>query len=63
VRNIKLVDYVIALHEIAREVLEETGDSTLSEDIHKCADRVHELSIIDGKNSIIADNIINKAKE
>ena len=62
-RNIKLVDLVIALHEIAREVLEETGDSVLSADIRNCADRVHELSIIDGKNSIIADNIINKAKE
>jgi hypothetical protein len=63
VRNIKLVDLVIALHEIARDVLEETGDSVLSADIRHCADRVHELSIIDGKNSIIADNIINKAKE
>ena len=62
-RNLKLVDAVIILHEIAREVLEETNDSVLSETIHNCADQLHEWSIIDGKNSIIADNIINKAKE
>jgi hypothetical protein len=62
-RNIKLVDAVIALHEIAREVLEETNNSNLSKDIRNCADRLHELSIIDSKNSIITNTIINKAKE
>lgn len=62
-RNLKLVDLVVALHEIAREVLEETQDLQLCEDIHQCADRLHELSLIDNKNSIITQDIINKAKE
>lgn len=62
-RNLKLVDLVIALHEIATDVHTETGDSVLSEDIHLCADRLHELSIQDSKNSITANDIITKAKQ
>lgn len=62
-RNFKLVDLVIQLHDIATEVHTETGDYKLSEDIHICADQLHELSIQDGKNSVVAKNIINKAKE
>jgi hypothetical protein len=63
VRNIVLIDAVVALHEIARTVAEEIGVGQLHDDIRSCADRLHELSINDGRNSIITQDIINKAKE
>jgi hypothetical protein len=62
-RNLKLVDAVVALHEIARTVGEEIGVGQLHDDIRNCADRLHQLSLTDGKNSIIVKDIINKAKE
>jgi hypothetical protein len=62
-RNIELVDAVIALHEIARTVEREIGRGQLSDDIRSCADRLHELSIVDSRNSTITQDIINKAKE
>jgi hypothetical protein len=62
-RNLDLVDAVIALHEIARTVAEEIGQGQLHDDIRNCADRLHELSLIDSKNSTIAQDIITKAKE
>ena len=62
-RNIELVDAVIALHDIARTVEKEVGRGQLSDDIRNCADRLHELSLIDNKNSTIAQDIINKAKQ
>ena len=62
-RNIVLVDAVIALHEIARTVAEEIGQRDLHDDIRKCADRLHEFSLTDSKNSIITQDIITKAKE
>jgi hypothetical protein len=62
-RNLKLIDAVIALHDIARTVGEEIGVGQLHDDIRACADRLHELSIVDSRNSTITQNIINKAKE
>ena len=62
-RNLDLVDAVIALHEIARTVEREIGHGQLSDDIRGCADRLHEFSLTDAKNSIITHDIINKAKE
>lgn len=62
-RNIDLVDAVIALHDIARTVEREIGSGQLSDDIRSCADRLHELSLVDNKNSTIAQDIINKAKQ
>lgn len=62
-RNLELVDGVIALHEIARTVEREIGRGQLSDDIRKCADRLHELSLVDSKNSILTQDIIKKAKE
>jgi hypothetical protein len=62
-RNLALIDAVVALHEIARTVAEEIGVGQLHDDIRNCADRLHELSITDNKNSIITQDIINKAKE
>ena len=62
-RNLELVDAVIALHDIARTVEQEIGRGQLSDDIRNCADRLHELSIVDSRNSTITQDIINKAKE
>ena len=62
-RNLEIVDAVIALHEIARTVEREIGQVQLSEDIRSCADRLHELSLFDARNSTITQDIINKAKE
>lgn len=62
-RNLEIVDAVIALHEIARTVEREIGQGQLSEDIRSCADRLHELSLFDARNSTITQDIINKAKE
>lgn len=62
-RNLELVDAVIALHEIARTIEQEIGRGQLSDDVRACADRLHELSLIDSRNSIITQDIINKAKE
>jgi hypothetical protein len=63
VRNLVLIDAVVALHDIARTVAEEIGVGQLHDDIRSCADRLHELSITDGRNSIITQDIITKAKE
>jgi hypothetical protein len=62
-RNLELVDAVIALHEIARTVASEIGIGQLHDDIRNCADRLHEFSLSDSKNSIITQDIIKKAKE
>ncbi len=62
-RNLILIDAVVALHEIARTVAEEVGDGQLYNDIRSCADRLHDLSLVDNKNSIITQDIIKKAKE
>ena len=62
-RNLELVDAVIALHEIARTVAEEVGIGQLHDDIRNCADRLHEFSLSDAKNSTITQDIITKAKE
>jgi hypothetical protein len=62
-RNLKLVDAVIALHEIARTVAEEIGVGQLHDDIRNCADRLHECSLFDSRNSKLTQDIIDKAKE
>ena len=62
-RNLKIVDAVIALHDIARTVAEEIGQGQLHDDIRNCADRLHEFSLIDSKNSTITQDIITKARE
>jgi hypothetical protein len=62
-RNLALIDAVVALHDIARTVAEEIGTGQLHDDIRKCADRLHELSIVDSRNSKITQDIIDKAKE
>jgi hypothetical protein len=62
-RNLELIDAVIALHEIARTVAHEIGVGQLHDDIRSCADRLHELSVRDSRNSKLTQDIIDKAKE
>jgi hypothetical protein len=62
-RNLKLIDAVIQLHEIARLVAEEIGDGNLHDDIRNAADRLHLYSIDDDRASTIAQSIIKQVKE
>lgn len=61
-RNLQLIDAVVALHEIARLIGEEIGHGQLSDDVRKCADQLHQLSIADSRNTQLTQDIINKAK-
>lgn len=62
-RNLELIDAVIALHEIARLVKTETGDQNLHNRIRACADDLHVLSIADDRASKATQEIIKQAKE
>lgn len=62
-RNLKLVDAVIALHEIRRVVEEECGTCRTSIEIGRCAYDLHLMSIQDAKNVVAVKDIIDKAKE
>lgn len=62
-RNLKLVDAVVALHEIRRVVEEECGICRTSIEIGRCADDLHQMSLQDAKNVVAVKDIINKAKE
>jgi len=62
-RDIDLVDAVITLHNVARLIEDAIGTGPLSSDVRKCADRLHDLSLIDHRISPITTQIINKAKE
>ncbi len=62
-RNMKLVDGVVALHELAQLVFDETGDKNLHDDIRNCADRLHLRSIQDDRVNEITKDIIKQAKE
>ncbi len=62
-RNLKLIDAVVALHEIKRLVEEECGICRVSIEIERCANQLHEMSLQDAKNSVIAGQAIQKAKE
>lgn len=62
-RNLKLVDAVIALHEIRRTVEEECGICEVSIELARCADQLHQMSLQDAKNVVAVKDIIDKAKE
>jgi hypothetical protein len=62
-RNLKLVDAVIQLHDIARLVEEEIGHGVLSESIRYDADRLHQYSIQDDKANTITHAIIDQVKK
>jgi Tfp pilus assembly protein PilN len=59
IRNLKLIDAVITLRDIAKLVERETSADVLSSDIKRCADRLHEVSLVENQTI----DIINKAKE
>lgn len=62
-RNLKLIDAVVQLHEIARLVEEEVGEGYLSQSIRTAADRLHLYSLDDDKASKITQEIIKQVKE
>jgi hypothetical protein len=62
-RNLKLVDAVVALHEIKKLVEEECGICKVSIEIERCAEQLHHMSIQDAKNSVLASQVITRAKE
>ena len=62
-RNLKLIDAVVALHEVKRLVEEECGICRVSIEIERCADQLHHMSLQDAKNVVAVKDIINKAKE
>ena len=62
-RNLKLIDAVVALHEIKKMVEEECGTCKVSIEIERCANQLHEMSLQDAKNVVAVKDIINKAKE
>jgi len=61
-RNIELIDAVIALHDIARLVEAEIGHGKLSDDIRNVADRLHALSVEQNRASHAADEIIKQVR-
>lgn len=62
-RNLKLIDAVVALREIQKLVEEECGTCRVSIEIERCANQLHEMSLQDAKNVVAVKDIINKAKE
>ena len=62
-RNLKLVDAVIQLNDIALIVETEIGTEAISNEIRQIADRLHVYSIDDDKANTIAHEIIKQVKE
>lgn len=61
--KVEFVDAVIELHNIARKVEEEFGQSNLTSDLRNCADRLHVLALGVRIAEAETTNLINKAKE
>jgi hypothetical protein len=61
--KLDLVDHVITLHNIARQVEIEFSDNNLSADIRNCADRLHVLAVGVRISEVQANDVIKKAKE
>ena len=62
-RNLKLVDAVIQLHDIARLVETELGTESIGHELRQIADRLHLYSIDDDRANTIAHEIIKQVKE
>ena len=62
-RNLKLVDAVIQLHDIARLVEQEIGVGSLSDTIRSNADQLHQYSIQDDRANSITQELIKQVKE
>jgi hypothetical protein len=61
-KDIDLVEAVIKLHDVARLIESAIGKGQLSDDVRKCADRLHDLSLIDNRISPITKEFINRTK-
>lgn len=61
-RNIRVIDAVIQLHQIAEIIEDAVGAGELSEGVRDCANTLHNLSLLDRKNHVTISDIINKAK-
>ena len=62
-RNLKLVDAVIQLHDIARVVESEMGTESIGNEIRQLADRLHMYSIDDDRANTVAHEIIKQVKK
>jgi hypothetical protein len=62
-RNLKLVDAVIQLHDIARLVEQEIGVGGLSDSLRSNADQLHQYSIQDDRANSITQELIKQVKE
>jgi hypothetical protein len=62
-RNLKLVDAVIQLHDIARLVEQEIGVGNLSDNLRSNADQLHQYSIQDDRANSITQELIKQVKE
>jgi hypothetical protein len=62
-RNLKLVDAVIQLHDIARLVEQEIGAGSLSDSLRFNADQLHQYSIQDDRANSITQELIKQVKE
>jgi hypothetical protein len=62
-RNLKLVDAVIQLHDIARVVESEMGTESIGNEIRQIADRLHVYSIDDDRANTVAHEIIKQVKK
>jgi len=62
-RNLKLVDAVIQLHDIAKLVELETGTESIGNEIRQIADRLHVYSIDDDRANTVAHEIIKQVKK
>jgi hypothetical protein len=61
-RNLKLVDAVIQLHEIAQLIEQEIGSCELSQSIRYDADQLHQYSIQDDRANTVAQSIIQDVR-
>lgn len=43
IREVRLIEAVIKMHEAARIIYQDVGDGKLSNDIRDCADRLNDL--------------------
>jgi hypothetical protein len=62
-RNLRLVDTVIALHDIARTIEAEIGTESIAKEIRQIADQLHLYSLDDDRANTIAQSIIQQVKE
>jgi len=62
-RNLKLVDAVIQLNDLAQLIEQEMGTESMSNEIRQIADRLHVYSIDDDKANTITQEIIKQVKE